>query len=72
VPDCIGTLDPRDFMQASPERSEYMRTWPLSSADNAGSRGGDNVCMIRRYIIWRSNHAYDERLRRIVAKANLA
>jgi hypothetical protein len=22
--------------------------------------------MIRRYIIWRNNHAYDERLRRIV------
>jgi alpha-beta hydrolase superfamily lysophospholipase len=28
--------------------------------------------MIRRYIIWRNNHAYDERLRRIVAKANVA
>jgi hypothetical protein len=24
--------------------------------------------MIRRYIIWRNNHAYDERLRRIVAR----
>ena len=22
--------------------------------------------MIRRYIIWRNNHAYDEKLRRIV------
>jgi hypothetical protein len=22
--------------------------------------------MIRRYIIWRNNHAYDERLRRII------
>ena len=28
--------------------------------------------MIRRYIIWRNNHAYDERLRRIVTKANVA
>ncbi len=28
--------------------------------------------MIRRYIIWRSNHVYDERLRRIIAKANVA
>ena len=26
--------------------------------------------MIRRYIIWRNNHAYDERLRRIVDRAN--
>jgi transposase len=28
--------------------------------------------MIRRYIIWRNNHAYDERLRRIVDRANVA
>ncbi len=26
--------------------------------------------MIRRYIIWCNNHAYDERLRRIVDRAN--
>jgi hypothetical protein len=30
------------------------------------------VSMTRRYIIWRISHAYDERLRRIVAKANAA
>jgi hypothetical protein len=28
--------------------------------------------MIRRYIIWRKTHAYDERLRRIVDRANVA
>jgi hypothetical protein len=28
--------------------------------------------MIRRYIIWRNNHAYDERLRRVVTRANVA
>jgi hypothetical protein len=28
--------------------------------------------MIRRYIIWRNNHAYDERLRRVVEWANVA
>jgi len=28
--------------------------------------------MIRRYIIWRNNHAHDERLRRIVTRANVA
>jgi hypothetical protein len=27
--------------------------------------------MIHRYIIWRNNHAYDERLRRIVDKADV-
>jgi hypothetical protein len=25
-----------------------------------------------RYIIWRNNHAYDERLRRVVNRANVA
>jgi hypothetical protein len=25
-----------------------------------------------RYIIWRNNHAYDERLRRVVERANVA
>jgi hypothetical protein len=24
------------------------------------------------YIIWRNNHAYDERLRRVIARANVA
>jgi hypothetical protein len=28
--------------------------------------------MIRRYIVWRNNHAYDEKLRRIVDRANVA
>jgi len=28
--------------------------------------------MIRRYIIWRNDHPYDERLRRIIARANVA
>jgi len=28
--------------------------------------------MIRRYVTWRSNHACDELLRRIVDRANVA
>jgi hypothetical protein len=28
--------------------------------------------MIRRYVIWRNNHACDELLRRIVYRANVA
>jgi len=31
-----------------------------------------SASMIRRYIIWRNNHAYDERLRRIIDRANVA
>jgi hypothetical protein len=34
------------------------RSWPLKKNT--------------RYIIWRNNHAYDERLRRIVDRANVA
>ena len=30
----------------------------------------EQASMIRRYIIWRNNHAYDERLRCIVDRAN--
>jgi hypothetical protein len=32
----------------------------------------EQASMIRRYIIWRNEHAYDERLRRVVARANVA
>jgi hypothetical protein len=32
----------------------------------------EQASLIRSYIIWRSNHAYDERLRQIVARANVA
>jgi transposase len=32
----------------------------------------EQASMIRRYIIWRNNHAYDEKLRRIVDRANVA
>ena len=28
--------------------------------------------LIRRYIIWRNSHGYDERLRRVVGRANVA
>jgi hypothetical protein len=28
--------------------------------------------MIRRYIIWCNNHAYDQRLRRFIDRANVA
>jgi hypothetical protein len=31
----------------------------------------EQASMIRRYIIWRNNHGYDERLRQVVARATL-
>ncbi len=32
----------------------------------------EQASMIRRYIIWRNKHANDERLKRVVAQANVA
>jgi hypothetical protein len=42
----------------------------LDGTDHASHK--EQASMIRRYIIWRNNHAYDERLRRIVNRANVA
>ena len=33
---------------------------------------GKDELLIRRYIIWRNNHAYDQRLCQLVARANVA
>jgi hypothetical protein len=47
-----------------------LRYFTLDGTDHAGHK--EQASMIRRYIIWRNNHAYDERLRRIVDRANVA
>jgi transposase len=47
-----------------------LRYFTLDGTDHATHR--EQASMIRRYIIWRNNHAYDERLRRIINRANVA
>jgi DDE superfamily endonuclease len=47
-----------------------LRYVTLNGTDHAAHQ--EQASMIRRYIIWRNNHAYDERLRRIVDRANVA
>jgi len=47
-----------------------LRYFALDGTDHANHK--EQASMIRRYIIWRNNHAYDERLRRIVDRANIA
>jgi transposase len=47
-----------------------LRYFALDGTDHASHR--EQASMIRRYIIWRNNHAYDERLRRIIDRANVA
>jgi transposase len=47
-----------------------LRYFALDSTDHPSHQ--QQASMIRRYIIWRNNHAYDQRLRRIVDRANVA
>ena len=47
-----------------------LRYFALDGTDHASHK--EQASMIRRYIIWRNNHAYDERLRRVVTRANIA
>ena len=47
-----------------------LRYFALDGTDHASHK--EQASMIRRYIIWRNNHAYDQRLRRIVNRANVA
>jgi transposase len=47
-----------------------LRYFALDGADHATHQ--EQGSMIRRYIIWRNNHAYDQRLRQVVTRANVA
>jgi transposase len=47
-----------------------LRYFALDGTDHTTHQ--EQASMIRRYIIWRNNHAYDERLRRIIDRANAA
>jgi hypothetical protein len=42
----------------------------LDGTDHATHK--QQASMICRYIIWRNNHAYDQRLRQVVIRANVA
>ena len=46
-----------------------LRYFALDGTDHTSR---EQASMIRRYIIWRNNHAYDERLRHIIDRANVA
>jgi len=47
-----------------------LRYFAFDGTDHASHK--EQASMIRRYIIWRNNHAYDERLRQVVTRANVA
>ncbi len=47
-----------------------LRYFALDGTDHPSHK--QQASMIRRYIIWRNNHAYDERLRQLITRANIA
>ncbi len=47
-----------------------LRYFALDGTDHASHK--QQASMIRRYIIWRNNNAYDQRLRRVVTRVNVA
>jgi transposase len=47
-----------------------LRYFALDGTDHPSHK--EQASMIRRYIIWRNNHAYDERLRHVIKRANVA
>ncbi|MFE5030086.1 IS630 family transposase [Streptomyces sp. NPDC056656] len=47
-----------------------LRYFALNGTDHPSHKAQGS--MIRRYIIWRNTHAFDERLRKVVARANVA
>nr|WP_127355761.1 IS630 family transposase [Actinacidiphila soli] len=47
-----------------------LRYFALDGTDHPSHKAQGS--MIRRYIIWRNNHAADKRLRKVVARANVA
>jgi hypothetical protein len=55
-----------------PDEAQFtvLRYFALDGTDHTTHK--ELASMIRRYIIWRNNHAYDERLRRIIDRANIA
>jgi transposase len=51
-------------------RFTALRYFALDGTDHATHQ--EQASMIRRYVIWHNNHACDERLRRIIDRANIA
>ena len=58
------------WLNRAEAQSTALRYFALDGTDHATHE--DQASMIRRYIIWRNNHAYDERLRRVIDRANVA
>jgi hypothetical protein len=63
-------LDPAPQGRLIEAQFTALRYFALDGTDHASHK--EQASMIRRYIIWRNNHAYDERLRQVIKRANVA
>ena len=63
---------PTNSSWSNPIEAQFtaLRYFALDGTDHASHK--EQASMIRRYIIWRNHHAHDERLRRVVTRANVA
>src|SRR5580692_9777216 len=61
------TLDCEEPLNRIEAQFTALRYFTLDGTDHPSHK--EQASMIRRYIIWRNNHTYDQRLRRIVDKA---
>jgi hypothetical protein len=63
-------LDSPPGSTASRPSSTALRYFALDGTDHPSHKAQGS--MIRRYVIWRNDHAADQRLRQVVARANVA
>ena len=64
-------LYPSEFVLVNRIEAQFtaLRYFALDGTDHATHH--EQASMIRRYIIWRNNHTYGERLRRSIDRANV-
>jgi hypothetical protein len=69
---CGAGLHPDQCELAEPVEAQFqaLRYFTLDGTDH-GSHA-EQASMIRRYITWRNRHARDQRLGRIIKRANVA
>jgi hypothetical protein len=60
------------LLLVEPDRGPVHRTALLRLGRHRPPQPQAQASMICRYIIWRNNHAADPRLRKVVARANIA
>jgi hypothetical protein len=60
----------RSWLNRTEAQFTALRYFALDATDHASHKQQDS--MIRRYIIGRNKHAADERLRKVVDRANVA